>query len=115
MTTKPRRLGDPDLSEEKGLARVLEGAPERPKQLSEELPETQGKKGQKRHRLNVSFTEANMAFLHRITRLRGTTVAAYINRLIAADRIKEEPRLDAIADLLGKDLETILKETGQAE
>jgi len=101
MTTKPRRLGD------QGLAGVLGGiepaaGPTR-RTLSEELPATQGKKGQKRERLNVSFTEANKAFLNRITRLRGESVAAYINGLINADRVAQEEKLEKIAAMLGKE------------
>lgn len=101
MTNKPRRLGDQGLAGVIGIEPTAE--PTR-RTLSEDLPATQGKKGQKRQRLNVSFTEANKVFLGRITRLKGVTVAAYINGLIDADRAIEEPRLAQIAAMLGEDI-----------
>ncbi len=106
MSNKPSRLGDPALATKgAGIAKVLgEAIAAEPvkKAPSEELPATQGKKGQKRLRLNVSFTEANKNFLTRITRLQGVSVAEYINGLIAADRVTQEEKLQKIADLLGK-------------
>jgi len=103
MSNKPSRLGDPALATKgAGIAKVLGEVEPVKKAPSEELPETQGKKGQKRLRLNVSFTEANKNFLTRITRLKGISVAEYINGLIAQDRVIQEEKLQKIADLLGK-------------
>lgn len=101
MDSKAKRLGKNPL-DAAGIGGIIRSTAE-PLQKevpSEELPATQGKKGQKRLRLNVSFTEANKAFLTRITRLEGVGVAEYINGLINEDRKGKEARLDQIEAML---------------
>ena len=101
MSTKAKRLGINPLEVE-GLGGIIRSTaePMQARGLSEELPATQGKKGQKRLRLNISFTEANKAYLTKITRLEGLGVAEYINGLINEDRKAKEHRLDQIEAML---------------
>jgi len=74
---------------------------------SEEIPETQGKKGLKRYRLNVAFSDANRLYMQMIIRLDGLSVSEYINGLIRKDRDQREHKLEQI--------EALLKDSGRED
>lgn len=97
----------PAVDPDNGVSHLIKSTVTPKAAPSEEIPETQGKKGQKRHRLNVAFSEANRLYIQRITRLDGLSVSEYINGLIKKDRDQREHKLEQI--------EALLKDSGRED
>lgn len=62
---------------------------------------TQGRKGQKLPRINMAFSQDNLEYLQRISRIEGCSMTEYVNRLLQADQEKRADLLEKWDELLG--------------
>lgn len=57
---------------------------------------------QKHARINMAFSDANIEYLRKISRLKGVSQTEYVNMLIDADREKNHSVIEQLAALLGE-------------
>lgn len=73
--------------------------------LAYEAPKTQGRKGQKLPRINMAFSDENLAYLHAMAGFERMSATQYVNNLINADRERRKELYAQLNALLGKERE----------
>ena len=69
---------------------------------TQEAQESRSTRRQKLARINMAFSDQNIEYLRRISRLRGVSQTEYVNSLIDADREKNQGLIGQLDALLGE-------------
>lgn len=68
-------------------------------QDTQQVYQTQGKKGQKLPRINMAFRPDILEYLTLISSIEGISKTAYVNKLLAADRETKGELIDKVKEL----------------
>ena len=71
----------------------------------QDVPKTQGRKGEKLPRINMAFSPQNLEYLRIMAGIRGISITKYVNALIERDRAQNGETFAAAKKLAGESSE----------